>query len=267
MLHQSNRMLRGLFYQGMSSRGRVTVLMHQQRATISFQHSMQSCQIPHFHVTDTVNPACPGKTLVMTFSKCNNSDSVEHIKNMIPEEIACDVKTLIAESVEDGSFSADANEKYVLRVPKMSDCCYKHLVLVGVGSEPDNKKYKDVGKHLISIAKDLKAPDIDILLHSEAVIPSVLLGVEDASYDDKRYKGTCSDSFTSTSPFPSSDGKNTLLESVSFTNIPSGHLASLNDLVNIKHKISVGVHITKDLVGEFINFNVEEVEVLYNDQT
>ena len=242
-------MLRSFLQKGMHGGARPTVVMQcQQRATISFQHSMQTCQIPQYHVTDTVNPTSAGKTLVMTFSKVDNSSGsiAEHINSMIPDEVACDVKTLIAECVEDASFSADNKEKYILRIPKTSDFNYKHLVLLGVGSEADSTRYKDVGKQLYTIAKDLKAPDLDLLLDSTTVFSSVLHGVEDASYDDKRYKG-----IGSSSDLPSHDEGKKVLESLSFTNVPTKLLASLTDLVNIKHKMSVGVHIAKELVGEY----------------
>ena len=213
---------------------------------------MSASQLPVFHVTDTVVPSVAGKTLVMPFNKGGVSNErtveLEHIKSLIPTEIASDLKTLIAECVADGSFSADTKEKYVLRVPNTSNCGYKHVVLVGTGSKSadNNQTFKDIGKQLFTLSKDLKAPHLDLLLSSEPEIHSILLGVEDASYDDKRYKG-------SQSRGEGSSSSSKVLESLSFINIPTELVSSVSELVSRQQLISVGVHIAKDLVGKCIN--------------
>jgi leucyl aminopeptidase len=217
---------------------------------------------PDLHVVDTIAPSHAGQALVISFHKINPSDdtSVNSVKLSIPDGLPPQLKTLIEDCMEDGSFTAEAKEKYTVRLPpQMTDCVYKHLVLLGAGQAPGNVVYQGIGKELLSIAKDLKASNIDLILGTmpdtdtdsnthtctsmEEKVYNVLLGLEDISYDDKRYKGVVDDN--------NNVGISTKksLEKVSFTGISTKDMSSVTNTVHKHSLISSGVAIAKDLVG------------------
>lgn len=216
--------------------------------TISFQKSMNSvCEhrSPQLNVVEAMSPACHGDSLVIPFHKLQNSIKnheidAAHLKHSIPEGMDRSIRNLIEECLDDGSFTADAKENYVLRVPKSTACTYKHLVLAGMGAEDDDKLYKELGKRLCSIAKDLKSPKIDFLLRSEVEIHNVLLGLQVASYDDTRYKGD-------------SEIKNTKdvtgLKNLTFIGVAADRLSTVSDLLQLHSLTSAGVSMAKDLVN------------------
>jgi leucyl aminopeptidase len=185
------------------------------------------------------------------------STSTSTLGEEIPEEL----RKLIEECVEDGSFSAQAKEKYVLRLPpthshthssssvsNKTSTSYRHLVLLGLGSSPSSNDYKEVGKQIASLAKDIKAPNVDIHLDSDthththtetnANISSVLRGLSNSSYNDKRYKGTGSVNDTIDT-----------LKSVTFTGVPDGRVSAVTEMLDLHMLTMRGVTVAKDLVG------------------
>ena len=220
-----------------------------QKAAISYKESLQLRHCPTLHVSKTLIPTKEGGTLVVPFYSPNGSAETASVQfeRMFPDNFNPEMKNLVIECIEDGSFTATAEEKYVIRAPKSEYWHYKHVVLVGIGSGAEDNHHYMLGKQLRKISMDLKSSDISIPFFSKMKLSDMIWGVNDASYDDERYKGV-----EWRKKVQDGSPKKTALQNLTISNVSPNVYDKVCTAVRLNYSTFIGVNVAKDLVGECI---------------
>lgn len=194
-----------------------------------------------------------GDLLVIPFykpsSQANKDDKeiVKQLKEAIPN-VSEDLKKLISDILDEAIFKADVASKQIVRVYG-SNVSVKYIALIGLGVNPKKDKSIDLevksasrlGKAIASIAKDIKAETVGVLMPSNtgnAGITPFLLGIQDMLYEDNRFKKV-------------PEGGHSIIKWKSLvllgcSNTVTQDIALVSKLSSM---IASGVHFTKDLVG------------------
>lgn len=229
----------------------------------SFKHSSTYTRnsIPKLEIGSTQSFNFVGDLLVIPFYKPvgvergQSADAVQAaaLVQHVPPEVDEHLRKIITDVLHDGVFKADVSSKQLIRLHGARGTS-KYVALVGLGPDPkkgkagemDVKSASRLGKSVASLAKEVKASSVGVIMPpsvDNAGVSPLLVAIQDALYVDERFKKVPEDGF------PALHWKTlTLLgcsKSVSENIALTGRLASM---------IASGVQLTKDLVGTPLSF-------------
>eukprot|EP01035_Chromulina_nebulosa_P020118 gene20118-26124_t len=139
----------------------------------SVTSSYKSSEQLNLVVSGSTSLSFDGDVLAVPFYKPSipkdNNDKkllAEEIKKLIPSGLSPEIKTLLSDIIDEGSFKADSQSKVVVRTYSKS-IPNKYIALVGLGLNPKKEEgdYEvstavKIGKSLSTIAKDTNSKSI-----------------------------------------------------------------------------------------------------------
>jgi len=219
----------------------------------SVTSSYKSSEQLNIAVSGSTSLSFDGDVLAIPFYKPtipkDNTDKkllADEIKKLIPSGLSSEIKTLLSDIIDEGSFKADSQSKVVVRTYSKS-IPNKYIALVGLGLNPKKEEgdYEvstavKIGKSLSTIAKDTNSKSIGVIVPTIANsgLTQLFLGLHDQSYNDNRFKKTPEGGHE---PFP--------LQSVSILGVNEKIAKDIPLTYKLTEKISSGVDFAKDLVG------------------
>lgn len=171
-----------------------------------------------------------------------NSDS---LKRSIPQELPEAVRAVLGEVLDEGVFQAEVASRQLIRV---SIPGLKYIALLGLGPNPKQES-KDlevasalrIGRALGACCKDTHVVSAGVVLPTgtnNAGVTQLILGFQDALYQDNRYKKVPEDGF-----------KPLKTETVTLVGCSEQVASSVGLTFRLTSMISEGVAFAKDLVN------------------
>lgn len=216
-------------------------------------------EFPELEVDASNLVSYSGDLLVIPFYRppknADKNQFKQDIKNLIPAELQDDIKSLVADIIDEGNFKGESQTKVVVRL--QSNSAMKYVALVGLGLNP-KKEVGDyevslaakLGKTIATIVKDVNAKSLGIVSPNiaNAGLTQLFLGLQDGLYNDNRFKKVPEDGHD-----PITLKKFSLL----------GSSSSVSKDISLTYKLTAaiakGVNFAKDLVGAPPNCKTPEV--------
>jgi hypothetical protein len=196
-----------------------------------------------------------GDMLVVPFHKPTGSKDREALqsalKAAIPTELEENVKTLISDIIQEGTFKGDG--QFVARTASGGP---KYVALLGLGAEPKKESMEKseraqlesatkIGSSIAGLVRDYRASEVAAVLPrglTSNAVTQLMLGLEDATYKDIRFKKEVpakeADKFPGDSEVQ-----------ISLLGCSTEVADAIGDISSKAMKIADGVNFAKDLVG------------------
>lgn len=191
-----------------------------------------------------------GDTLIIPLYKPKN---IEDLKSHIPNQLSENIKSIISDLIDEGTFKAEIQSKIVVRLAPSSDLNIKYIAIIGLGSSVKKEEgdyevsvASKLGKSISIVAKDTNSKSIGIVSPSigNAGLSQLFLGLHDGVYNDNRFKKV----------IEGTTDKKLPLESLTIVGASQSIVNGVKLTYKLTDAIASGVNFAKDLVVSSLQF-------------